>query len=71
MYKWLLVLSAALAAAGCGQDEKSTAPQRQEKVLTDPFHYSPFDKNPDVSGGGIGEFRKEAFKKDVDNVINP
>lgn len=71
MYRWLLVLMAALAVGGCGSDEKTTMPERQEKLIEDPFHYSPFENKNDVSGGGIGEFRKEAFKKDVDSVLNP
>jgi hypothetical protein len=38
--RWLL-LAVIMAAAGCA--EESTARQRQDKALRDPFNYSPFD----------------------------
>jgi len=50
-----------------------TARQRQEAALRDPFNYSPYqnDRRYDVSGGGIMHFDKEAFKRDVNSVLNP
>ena len=35
------------------------------------MNYSPSDQDEDISGGGLTEFHKDAFKKDMDHVLNP
>jgi len=47
-----------------------TARQRQDAALRDPFGYDTNDV-PSVTSGGIGEFDKQGFDRDVDHVINP
>lgn len=70
-----LVLS--LVAAGCNVYEGSPSDQprriqdRQKQALKDPFRYSPDLGDNDISGGGIRDFDKSAFKRDVDSVFSP
>lgn len=73
MNRTLLGIVLALLAAGCWSDDRTPARQRQEAALRDPFNYSPYqnDRRHDVSGGGIMHFDKEAFKRDVNTVLNP
>jgi hypothetical protein len=66
-----------LIAGGCA-DSKSqpatqpmTVKQRQDAMLQDPMGYNPQKEKFDISGGKINEFDKGAFKRDVDNVLNP
>ena len=63
-------------APGCGKSgEPTTKPltarERQDEALRDPFGYSPEFDSTDVSGGGLGEFDKDAFRKDLKNVLDP
>jgi hypothetical protein len=62
-------------ALGCADTSKpETAQDRQEQMLRDPMGYkTASEKNEkyDISGGGIGHFDKDAFKKDVNDVLNP
>jgi len=71
MMKWIFMFAILGAgAAGCSETE-STAGQRQEDALRDPFNYSPYGEDVNVSGGGTADFRKDAFKRDVNSVFNP
>ena len=74
MRKWtlLLMLSAACGGVGCaGGDEKpSDMRARQDQALRDPFNYSLNDRT-DISGGGMTDFKSDAFMKDVNSVISP
>jgi len=62
--------------AGCASDKHaattrpSTAYDRQQAAIKDPFDYSP-NMNQDISGGGIGTYDKKAMRKDIDDVLNP
>jgi hypothetical protein len=56
-------------AAGCMDEERPSARERQDEALRDPFKYGP--QMPDVSGGSTSEFDRDAFRGDVDRVINP
>ena len=72
---WVLaVVLLAMVAGGCQEQEK-TGPsmrQKQDAALADPWNYSPHDADrTDISGGGLGEFKKDAFKRDMDSVFNP
>jgi hypothetical protein len=61
------------AGAGCADDAKETPSNmrsRQDEALRDPFNYSPTDRS-DISGGGITDFKSDAFKKDVKSVFSP
>jgi hypothetical protein len=70
MTKWLLTCVVAMAIWGCS-DSPSGIQQRQDAALKDPFNYSPYQGENDVSGGGIGDLKKGAFKRDVNSVLNP
>ena len=64
-----------VALAGCAETSKPTTrpssmQDRQDQAMKDPFGYSPGVRT-DVSGGGFGEFDKDAFQKDVKNVLDP
>jgi hypothetical protein len=48
-----------------------TAKERQDAAMKDPFGYSPNGERTDISGGGISDFDRDAFKKDVKNVLDP
>jgi hypothetical protein len=70
-----LVLSACVAgalalAAGCSSSTPSERYDPTTQALNDPMNYSP-DKDEDISGGGLTEFHGDAFKKDMDHVLNP
>jgi hypothetical protein len=63
------------ALGGCASDKHpttrpSSASDRQEAALKDPFNYSP-NMDEDISGGGIGHYDRNAMRKDLDNVLNP
>ncbi len=67
----LLALLACGSVSGCAEEQRPTPKQKQDAVLRDPWNYSPFDDRTDVSGGGISDFKKDAFKKDVNSVFSP
>lgn len=64
---------------GCADGNKppSTQPSslqdRQDQALRDPFGYGPTtnEKRYDISGGGLKDFDRDAFRRDVDRVFNP
>jgi hypothetical protein len=71
--RYFLFLTLALAV-GCQSPTPSTQPSaydRSENALRDPFNYSPNVGKPDISGGGLGEYRPDAMNKDIDHVLNP
>jgi hypothetical protein len=58
---------------GCAQDNtpRSTMRQRQDQAMKDPFGFQP-SFNPDsVGGGGTLDFDKNAFRRDVREVVDP
>ena len=65
-----------LMLAGCADTNKQpttrplTMKEKQDAMLRDPMGYKDDDKY-NISGGKINEFDKSAFKRDVDNVLNP
>lgn len=74
--KWLVLLFLTfLPSCTTNSATPTTRPasayDRQQAALKDPFGYSPNNEKTDISGGGIRNFDKEAFKKDVDHVLNP
>gem|GEM_PF-2162890 len=69
------LLCSILFFAGCAdkhaKPDRLTAEQRQQQLLNDPFGYKGETTKADITGGGIGHFDKDAFKKDVDHVLSP
>ncbi|HVT87508.1 MAG TPA: hypothetical protein VHD56_01540 [Tepidisphaeraceae bacterium] len=49
--------------------------EKQDEALKDPFGYGPKAGSgsdfPSVTGGGMGDFDKKSFNRDVDRVVNP
>ena len=70
----MLILVAALSV-GCMSDKqpttRSSARDRQDAALDDPFGYSPDLSKTDISGGKVNEFDRKAMRKDLDHVLNP
>jgi hypothetical protein len=70
----LLALCSAglLILAACESDSEKTAdPDPTTRALSDPMHFSPDFDNDTVTGGGPTQFDPKAFKKDVNDVVNP
>ncbi len=74
-YWLLLVASAAVAIGGCASDKPTTRPsgvkERADAAMRDPMSYEKDNEWPSISGGGISDFDKKAFDRDVDHVLNP
>src|SRR4051812_14363879 len=76
-YSGLVILVfAALAVAGCSSNnppstQPSSAADRQDAALRDPFGYSPNAGKADISGGSVDHYDKNAMRKDLDHVLNP
>jgi hypothetical protein len=58
-------------AAGCSSETPSDEGDPTTRALSDPMNYSPGHEDEDISGGGTTEFHGDAFKKDMDHVLNP
>ena len=65
-------------ASGCASDSASkstTRPSstraRQDKAMKDPFNYSPDTESTDISGGGLTDFDRQGFNRDMKNVLDP
>ena len=62
--------------AGCASDKNgpttrpATVRDRQDAALRDPFGYKVM-QDEDVSGGKLHEFKGDAMKRDLNNVLNP
>ncbi len=69
----LLIASgaAALVAAGCSSDSTPSQDDPTTRAMSDPMNYSPSQDNQDISGGGLTDFDRDGFKKDMDHVLNP
>jgi len=68
----LLIASgaAALVAAGCSSDSTASRDDPTTRAMSDPMGYAPAE-HEDISGGGMTDFNSEAFKKDMNHVLNP
>jgi hypothetical protein len=64
---------AILTLLGCNlaDDKPSDFRQRQDRMLEDPFGAGTGLDETDISGGGTTDFRKDAFKRDVNSVFSP
>jgi hypothetical protein len=63
---------------GCAQHattQPTTRPanirDRQDRAMRDPFNYSPDADKTDISGGGLTDFDKNAFNRDLKHVLDP
>jgi hypothetical protein len=74
VFRFSFILSLAVMA-GCSTNHPTTRPataaERQNAALKDPFGYSPDIDSTSISGGGIGEYDRNAMRKDINNVLNP
>jgi hypothetical protein len=68
-----MMFLAACALTGCTTVTSTTRPASwSDQAKADPFHYDPTQSEwPSVSGGGIRNFDKNAFNRDLNNVLNP
>ena len=60
-----------LGGAGCSSDSTAAQDDPTTRALSDPMNYSPSQDGQDISGGGVTDFHGDAFKKDMDHVLNP
>ena len=60
---------AALMSLGCSSEKSGSDPSG--RAMQDPMNYRPGFEESDISGGGLTDFDKKAFRKDVDGVLNP
>ena len=72
----VLALTLALAyGPGCATSPATTQPssvsEDADQALRDPFNYKQTSDFHDISGGGLTDLNKDAFKRDVDHVLNP
>ncbi len=67
----LLTTAVSCSTPPAATTQPVNAYDRQQKAMKDPFGYSPGFEKTDISGGNVGTFDKDAFKKDVDRVFNP
>ena len=70
-----LVVSVLLVGCATDRSAPTTQPasvgERGEKALRDPFGYSPDFDESDISGGGLTDFDRKGFERDLGNVLNP
>jgi hypothetical protein len=74
-----LALSLSIAALGLltlgacadsgAKDPADASRQRQEELLSNPMAAPQMD-DPDLTGGGFGDFHDKSFQRDVDNALN-
>jgi hypothetical protein len=65
-----------VVVSGCESDSKEphakSLRERQDDALKDPMNYSPqVEDRSDISGGGMTDFKKDAFKRDMKSVFDP
>ena len=72
MSRLFVIITVVVVAGLAGCSEPAAKADPRDQALKDPMNYNPAggDK-PDISGGGIMDFNKNAFKKDVNSVLSP
>ena len=65
----VIVIGFAMLMGGGCADKSDTTPA--DRAMADPMHYKPGFEDSDISGGGLTNFDKKAFRRDVDSVLNP
>ena len=66
-----LVLIAGCAKSNGPTTRPMTIRERQDQAMKDPMGYSPDMDRTDVSGGGLTDFDRDGFGKDLKNALNP
>ncbi len=67
-----LCLCGSIFFAGCASEPAPRQqPSRSDQALRDPMGYRQDFDESDISGGDLGNFDRDGFKRDVDNVFNP
>ena len=66
-----VVLGTLCLSLGCADDGKQPTSRPGDSALKDPFNYKPFADDPDISGGSISHYDKEAMHKDLKHVFDP
>lgn len=66
----IAILVACLFACGCSSEPR---PHPRDKATQDPMTYNPMgdQEKYDVSGGGMLEFDRDAFRKDLNSALSP
>jgi hypothetical protein len=73
------VLVASSLLIGCQQNSATTQPTtkpanmraRQDQAMKDPFGYSANPESTDISGGGLTDFDRQGFNRDLKNALDP
>ena len=63
--------AAMAASAGCSSDSTMSQDDPTTRAMSDPMNYSPSQDDEDISGGGLTDFDRDAFRKDMNHVLNP
>jgi hypothetical protein len=64
-------LAAGLTVSGCSSSPQTAGEgDPTTRAMADPMNYAP-SEDQDISGGGLTDFHGDAFKKDMDHVLNP
>ena len=66
----MLVLGAGCSSNSQLSDDDSMAGDPTTRAMSDPMGYAPAE-HEDIAGGGMTDFNSEAFKKDMNHVLNP
>jgi hypothetical protein len=70
----LCLVPAALCLTGCQETTASTQQtlsDKENQALKDPMDYNVGWTDPDISGGGLSDFHKDTFNKNLNDVLNP
>ena len=51
-------------------DDQSMSGDPTTRAMSDPMGYSPRE-HEDIAGGGLTDFNSDAFKRDMNHVLNP
>jgi hypothetical protein len=66
----MLVLGAGCSSDSQLSDDDAMVGDPTTRAMSDPMGYSP-SQQEDISGGGLTDFNNDAFKKDMNHVLNP
>jgi hypothetical protein len=73
--RWLIAavigLGGFLILSACSDTDSFQQNDPTTRALADPMGYSNSWDNTSVTGGGTAQFDPKAFKKDVNDVVNP
>lgn len=66
-----LVFSGCTSPSAGPTSRPASMRERQDRAMQDPFGYSSTDDTADISGGGLSDFDRDGFNRDLKNVLNP